>query len=74
MALWLVMMMVKLFLFQEKPSVEEARSNKVNTGIYIFEPEVLDLIPSGEQYDIGGDLFPQIVKKGLSFHSIDLPV
>lgn len=59
--------------FQEKPSIEEARSNKVNTGIYIFEPEVLDLIPSGEQYDIGGDLFPQIVKKGLSFHSIDLP-
>ncbi|MEO0369623.1 MAG: NDP-sugar synthase [Pseudomonadota bacterium] len=58
--------------FQEKPAVEEARSNKVNTGIYIFEPEVLDLIPSGETYDIGSDLFPQIVEKGLPFHSIDL--
>lgn len=59
--------------FQEKPSVDEALSNKVNTGIYIFEPEVLDLIPSGEQYDIGSDLFPKIVEKGLPFHAIDLP-
>ena len=59
--------------FQEKPAVEEALSNKVNTGIYLFEPEILDLIPSGEQYDIGGDLFPQIVDKGLGFHAIDIP-
>lgn len=59
--------------FQEKPSVEEALSNKVNTGIYIFEPEVLDLIPAGETYDIGGDLFPKIVEAGLPFHAIDLP-
>ena len=59
--------------FQEKPSAEEALSNKVNTGIYIFEPEVLDLIPSGEEYDIGSDLFPKIVEKGLKFHAIDLP-
>ncbi len=59
--------------FQEKPAIDEALSNKVNTGIYIFEPEVLDLIPSGEQYDIGGDLFPKIVEKGLPFHAIDLP-
>ncbi|HBY75609.1 MAG TPA: mannose-1-phosphate guanyltransferase, partial [Cyanobacteria bacterium UBA11148] len=30
--------------FQEKPSVEEALSTNINTGIYIFEPEVLDYI------------------------------
>ena len=59
--------------FQEKPTVEEALSNKVNTGIYIFEPEVLDLIPSDTQFDIGGDLFPKIVEKGLNLHAIDLP-
>jgi len=59
--------------FQEKPSVEDALSNKVNTGIYIFEPEVLDLIPSGQEYDIGSDLFPKIVEKGLKFNAIDLP-
>jgi len=59
--------------FQEKPSAEEALSNKVNTGIYIFEPEVLDLIPSGQNFDIGADLFPSIVEKGLPFQAIDLP-
>lgn len=59
--------------FQEKPKVDQALSNKVNTGIYIFEPEVLDLIPSGQQYDIGSDLFPKIVDQGLPFHAIDLP-
>jgi len=59
--------------FQEKPAVSEALSNKVNTGIYIFEPEVLDLIPEEVEYDIGGDLFPKIVKKGLGFHAIDIP-
>lgn len=59
--------------FQEKPAAGEALSNSVNTGIYIFEPEVLDLIPSGKTYDIGGDLFPKIVEQGLPFHAINLP-
>jgi len=59
--------------FQEKPDVGEARSNLVNTGIYIFEPEVLDLIPSGVEYDIGSQLFPDILKRGLPFNAIHLP-
>ncbi|MEB3163239.1 MAG: NDP-sugar synthase [Prochlorothrix sp.] len=58
--------------FQEKPSVEEARSNTINTGIYIFEPEILDLIPSGEIYDIGGDLFPKLVDMGAPFYAIPM--
>lgn len=59
--------------FQEKPTMDEALSNKVNTGIYIFEPEVLDLIPTDTEYDIGSDLFPKIVEMGLGFNAIDLP-
>jgi mannose-1-phosphate guanylyltransferase len=59
--------------FQEKPSVEEARSNLVNTGIYIFEPRVLDLIPSGREYDIGSELFPAILQQGLPFHAVRTP-
>jgi mannose-1-phosphate guanylyltransferase len=55
--------------FQEKPSIGEARSNLVNTGIYIFEPEVLDLIPSGRFFDIGSDLFPLLVERGLPFYA-----
>ncbi len=59
--------------FQEKPRMEEARSNLVNTGIYIFEPQVMDLIPSGVEYDIGSQLFPRMLEKGLPFYAINLP-
>ncbi len=55
--------------FQEKPPVELARSNKINTGIYIFEPEILDYIPSGQEYDIGSQLFPKLVAAGAPFYA-----
>jgi mannose-1-phosphate guanylyltransferase len=51
----------RVLSFQEKPSIDEAASNMINTGIYIFEPQVLDFIPSGEAFDIGADLFPRLV-------------
>lgn len=56
--------------FQEKPSTEEALSTNINTGIYIFEPEVFKYIPSGVEYDIGGQLFPKLVEAGAPFHAI----
>jgi len=56
--------------FQEKPAVEDALSTDINTGIYIFEPEVLDYIPSGQEYDIGGQLFPKLVEMGAPFYGI----
>ena len=59
--------------FQEKPSVEEALSTQVNTGIYIFEPEIFDLIPEDIEFDIGSELFPKIIEKGLPFNAINLP-
>jgi mannose-1-phosphate guanylyltransferase len=55
--------------FQEKPAQKDARSNLASTGIYIFEPQVLDLIPSNTQFDIGSDLFPLLVKKDLPFYA-----
>jgi mannose-1-phosphate guanylyltransferase len=53
--------------FQEKPLPAEAKSTLASTGIYIFEPEVLNLIPSGTVYDIGSQLFPQLVAQKLPF-------
>ena len=58
--------------FQEKPSVEEALSTDINTGIYIFEPEIFDYIPSGEEYDIGSQLFPALVAAGAPFYGISM--
>jgi mannose-1-phosphate guanylyltransferase len=58
--------------FQEKPSVEEALSTDINTGIYIFEPEVIDYIPPNQEYDIGSDLFPKLVEMGAPFYSVSM--
>jgi mannose-1-phosphate guanylyltransferase len=58
--------------FQEKPSVEEALSTQINTGIYIFEPEVIDYIPPHQNYDIGGDLFPKLVEIGTPFYAVNM--
>jgi mannose-1-phosphate guanylyltransferase len=55
--------------FQEKPARDEARSNFASTGIYIFEPQVLDLIPADTVFDIGSDLFPLLVERGLPFYA-----
>lgn len=49
--------------FQEKPPAEKAKSNLANTGIYIFEPEVLEYIPKNQFFDIGGELLPLLVQK-----------
>ncbi|MDP3088401.1 MAG: NDP-sugar synthase [Methylotenera sp.] len=59
----------RVISFQEKPQPSEARSNFASTGIYFFEPEAIDLIPSGEVFDIGGQLFPMLVEKGLPFYA-----
>jgi mannose-1-phosphate guanylyltransferase len=58
--------------FQEKPSVDEAASDMINTGIYIFEPEVFDFIPSGVPCDIGSDLFPKLVEAGAPFYALPM--
>lgn len=55
--------------FQEKPKPEDARSTLASTGIYIFEPGVIDLVPSNTVYDIGSQLFPQLVEKKLPFYA-----
>jgi mannose-1-phosphate guanylyltransferase len=59
----------KVEYFQEKPKPEDAKSNLASTGIYIFEPQVLDLVPSGVTFDIGSELFPLMAEKGLPFYA-----
>jgi len=59
----------RIISFQEKPNPEEARSNFASTGIYIFEPEVINLIPPGKVFDIGGDLFPMLAQQGMPFYA-----
>ena len=48
--------------FQEKPKQEEAKSNLVNTGIYIFETDIFNYIPENTFYDFAKNVFPAIMK------------
>jgi mannose-1-phosphate guanylyltransferase len=50
--------------FKEKPAPEEAFSNVINAGLYILEPEVMELVPDGEKYDFSKNLFPRLLEMG----------
>jgi mannose-1-phosphate guanylyltransferase/phosphomannomutase len=54
--------------FVEKPDWSGVFSDQVNTGIYILEKEVLDLIPEDSAYDFGKDLFPRMVREGMAVY------
>jgi len=59
--------------FLEKPSWGEVFSDTVNTGIYILEPDVLDLIPKGSEFDFSKDLFPRMLKDGMPLFGYTAP-
>lgn len=50
--------------FQEKPSLEEAKSNLINTGIYIFNYKIFDYIPENQFYDFAKNVFPKLLEAG----------
>ncbi len=49
--------------FLEKPTWGEVFSDTVNTGIYVVEPDVIEMIPYREEYDFSKDLFPLMLKQ-----------
>jgi mannose-1-phosphate guanylyltransferase/phosphomannomutase len=49
--------------FLEKPGWGEVFSDTINTGIYVVEPEVLDVIPEGENRDWAKDVFPLLLNR-----------
>ena len=57
----------RIINFQEKPKREEARSDLINAGYYVFEPEILDYIGKG-QVSIEREVFPNILDYGLFGH------
>lgn len=55
--------------FQEKPQPDRCRSNKVSTGIYVLEPDVVDFITQ-PPCDFAKDVFPKMLtsrKKMLAY-------
>lgn len=49
--------------FLEKPKGEFIFSNTANTGVYVFEPEVFELIPRNTFYLFGKSFFPQMLEQ-----------
>jgi len=60
----------RILEFQEKPAPGTERSKLVNTGVYIFEPEVLGRIPAGTFYDFGKQVFPEMLLAGARFYGM----
>ncbi|MEI6846145.1 MAG: NDP-sugar synthase [Candidatus Firestonebacteria bacterium] len=51
--------------FLEKPSKEELglEAAEINAGVYLLEPEVLDIMQEGVKYSIERDVFPKLTGK-----------
>ena len=50
--------------FQEKPSISEAKSDCINTGIYIFNYKIFNYIPANTFYDFAKNVFPKLLAEG----------
>lgn len=65
------------FLEKPEPGSPEAQraaalpSPEVSAGIYLLEPEVLEMIPSGRKVSIEREIFPALVGNGLSCSRLD---
>ena len=55
-------MVVRRFI--EKPAADEVTTNLVNAGIYVLEPEVLEMIPSNQEVSIEREIFPDLQAMG----------
>jgi NDP-sugar pyrophosphorylase family protein len=51
--------------FQEKPRLQEARSDLCSCGIYVFEPQIFDYIPPGRFVDYAMGVFPALLADGV---------
>lgn len=58
----------KITRFLEKPTWGEVFSDTVNTGIYILEPKIFDLIPFREEFDFSKDLFPLMLRNNMNLY------
>ncbi len=58
----------KIRRFLEKPSWGEVFSDTINTGIYILEPEIFELLELRKNCDWSHDVFPDIMERKLPLY------
>jgi mannose-1-phosphate guanylyltransferase len=54
----------KVVAFIEKPPRDEAPTNRINGGTYVFEPSVLDRIAGDRRVSIEREVFPVMAEEG----------
>ncbi|NHI91090.1 MAG: hypothetical protein EAX96_01220 [Candidatus Lokiarchaeota archaeon] len=62
----------KIVRFMEKPTWGEVFSDKINAGIYLLEPKVIDSIPKESKFDFSKDLFPLLLKNGENLYGYSI--
>lgn len=50
--------------FLEKPGLDHPGPYLINAGVYVLEPEVLELIPAGRMVSIEREVFPRLASAG----------
>lgn len=55
--------------FQEKPSIDEAKSNLANTGIYIFNRKIFNYIPINTFYDFAKNVFSSLLHNNIKINT-----
>jgi mannose-1-phosphate guanylyltransferase len=50
--------------FLEKPRPEEIDTDLINAGLYVLEPDVLELVPPNRPVSIERDVFPRLAEEG----------
>lgn len=58
--------------FYEKPAQSEVFSDLANTGIYIIEPNVIDMIPENTSFDFSMDLFPMLLERNIPIYGYEM--
>ncbi len=57
--------------FQEKPSWGDVTNDKVNTGIYVLSPSVMELCPPNQKRDFAKDIFPLLLEQKRAFYAVE---
>lgn len=55
----------RILRFVEKPPRDEAPSDRINGGYYLFSPAVFDHLPEKRRFMFETDLFPKLAAEGL---------
>ena len=60
--------------FVEKPMWEQVKTDKINTGIYIIRPKLIDFIESLNiaPCDFGKNVFPEMLRKGMAIQTYSI--